>query len=134
MQSPEAFLAIPLAAIYSDHSFSSGESHLIQAHLRGRTPYRSLAPIDIAELVTGVLTSLREQGWQQIVSQAVEVLSPVQQETAFALAVQLVCCDRQVSPEEADFLNGLSQQLLVPQERSMQIQESVALLYRDCLA
>jgi len=134
MQPPEAFLVIPLAAIYSDHSFSSGEGHLIQAHLRGRTPYRSMAPIDLAVLVISVLTALREQGWQQIVSQAAEVLSLVQQETAFALAVQLVCCDRQESPQEVDFLNSLNQQLLVPQERNRQIQGSVALLYRDCLA
>ena len=93
-----------------------------------------MAPIDLAVLVTSVLTALREQGWQQIVSQAAEVLSLVQQETAFALAVQLVCCDRQESPQEVDFLNSLNQQLLVPQERSRQIQGSVALLYRDCLA
>jgi hypothetical protein len=88
----------------------------------------------MGELFDHLLTQLREQGWADLINQAIPALQPAQRETVLALSAHLVRADRQVQPIEETFLKHLSQLLDLPSGRADQILEVVALLHRDALA
>lgn len=134
MTPAEAFAAIPLAAICSDSAFDREETHLLKEQLMHRTPYRNMTALQIGELIEGLLLQFRKDRWEELISRTLPALSPEQQETAFALAVQLVCCDRMVTADEEAFLATLSSRLTLPAGRAAQIRDVFTLLNRDCLA
>lgn len=51
----EAFAVIPLAAVCADNRLQPEEAEVLQQRLRGRSPYREMAPADFAALVSGLL-------------------------------------------------------------------------------
>ncbi|MGB5133862.1 MAG: hypothetical protein WBN89_01660 [Prochlorococcaceae cyanobacterium] len=114
MNQAEAFAAITVAAVASDRSFVDAEARLIREQLQSRAPFRSMSLPAFGELFPGLLLGLRE--------------------TAFALAAQLIHCDREVTAGEGDFLEQLAGSLGLAPERSLQIIEVCALLNADCLA
>lgn len=134
MTPAEAFAAIPLAAVCCDSTFSRDEAQLLRHQLIHRAPYRTMEALPFAEMVDGLLRRFRQGHWQELIRLAVPALTPLQQETAFALAAQIVYCDRVVQPEEAAFLATLGAELELPAGQAHQIQEVFALLERDCLA
>jgi len=131
MTPAEAFAAIPLAAICCDCDFGREEAHILKEQLIHRSPYRNMTPLAFAELIEGLLHRFRRDRWQELIHQALPALSTAQQEVAYALAVQLVVCDRVVKPEETSFLATLGGQLALPPGRATQIQGVLALLQRD---
>jgi hypothetical protein len=133
MTPAEAFAAIPLAAVCCDSNFGREEAHILKEQLVHRSPYRSMTPVAFAELIDGLLHLFRRDHWQELIRQAVPVLTAAQQEVAYGLAVQLVLCDRVVKPEEATFLTTLGNELSLQPGRAAQIQEVLALLQRDAL-
>jgi tellurite resistance protein len=133
METAEAFVAIPLAAICCDSRFDREEARVLQDQLRHRAPYRDMAPLALAQLIDGLLREFRRDRWEELITAAVASLSPEQQETALALAAQVIHSDRVVGPEEARFLEQLAGQLSLPPERSATILEVFALLARDGL-
>jgi len=134
MTPAEAFAAIPLAAVCCDSNFDREEAHVLKEQLINLSPYRSMTPLALAELIDGLLRIFRRDHWQELVRQAVPALTAAQQEVAYVLAVKLVFCDRVVKPEEEAFLTTLASELSLPPERTAQIQEVFALLQRDVLA
>lgn len=101
MNQAQAFAAITVAAVAADRSFVGDEARLIrQQLLLLRTPYKTMPLASFGELFSGLLLRLRDSGWQALVKEAAPLLQPDQRETAFALAAQLVHCDREVSAEE----------------------------------
>jgi hypothetical protein len=134
MNPSEAFAAIALAAVACDGSLDRDEAHALRSQLEARTPYRDSSEAAMGQLFDGLLVALREQGWQQLLARAIPILSADQQETALAMAAQLVHCDRIVQPVEAELLRSMASQLVIPPERSAQILEVIALLNRDSLA
>ena len=69
----------------------------------------------------------------QLVSEALPALTPVQQETALAVAVQLAHADRNVTPEEKAFLHQLCERLSLPDGRAVVVMEAIMALHRDSL-
>jgi hypothetical protein len=134
MTPAEAFAAIPLAAVCCDSNFDREEAHVLKEQLINRSPYRSMTPLALAELIDGLLRLFRRDHWQELVRQAVPALTAAQQEVAYVLAVKLVFCDRVVKPEEEAFLSTLASELSLPSGRTAQIQEVFALLQCDVLA
>ncbi len=134
MTPAEAFAAIPLAAVCCDSNFDREEAHVLKEQLINLSPYRSMTPLALAELIDGLLRIFRRDHWQELVRQAVPALTAAQQEVAYVLAVKLVFCDRVVKPQEEAFLTTLASELSLPPERAAQIQEVFALLQRDVLA
>lgn len=134
MTPAEAFAAIPLAAVCCDSNFDREEAHVLKEQLINLSPYRSMTPLALAELIDGLLRIFRRDHWQELVRQAVPALTAAQQEVAYVLAVKLVFCDRVVKPEEEEFLSTLASELSLPPGRTAQIQEVFALLQRDVLA
>jgi hypothetical protein len=131
MTAAEAFAAIPLAAVCCDQHFSKDEAWVIREQLLCRSVYRAMEPYAFGLLISRLLKRFREDSWQGLIAAAAPVLTPVQQETAFALACQLIHCDRVVSAAERDFLNALAGELPLSAARATQIVEVCELLNRD---
>ncbi len=131
MTTLEAFAAIPLAAVCCDQTFGKDEARVIREQLLGRSAYREMEPYAFGLLISGLLKRFREESWQGLIASAAPLLSPEQQEMAFALACQLIHCDRIVTPEEQQFLAALGEQLQFTTARAEQILEVCDLLNRD---
>jgi hypothetical protein len=131
MTTLEAFAAIPLAAVCCDQTFGKDEARVIREQLMGRTAYQEIEPYAFALLISGLLKRFREESWQGLIASAAPLLSTEQQEMAFALACQLIHCDRIVAPQEQQFLAVLAQQLQFTTDRAEQIFEVCDLLNRD---
>ena len=131
MTTLEAFAAIPLAAVCCDQTFGKDEARVIREQLLGRTAYQEMEPYAFALLISGLLKRFREESWQGLIASAAPLLSTEQQEMAFALACQLIHCDRIVAPQEQQFLAALAQQLQFTTDRAEQIFEVCDLLNRD---
>jgi uncharacterized tellurite resistance protein B-like protein len=134
MNPAQAFAAICLAAVGCDGQLGRDEAHALRAQLEYRSPFSTSSEQEMGELFDQLLTQLRQQGWENLINQAIPALSPTQRETVLALAAHLVRADRQVQPIEESFLQHLSLQLGLPAGRADRILEVVALLHRDALA
>ena len=134
MTTLDAFAAIPLAAVCCDQTFGKDEARVIREQLMGRTAYREMEPYAFGLLISGLLKRFQEESWQGLIASAAPLLSPEQQEMAFALACQLIHCDRIVAPQEQQFLGLLAQQLEFTPARAEQILEVCELLNRDFVA
>jgi hypothetical protein len=134
MTAAEAFAAIPLAAVCCDQCFAAEEAKLIREQLLTRAPYRSMEPYAFGVLFSGLLGRFRAESWQGLVAAAAPLLEPAQRDTAYALACQLVHCDRSVEPAERAFLLGLAEALGLDPHRRDQVLDVCELLHRDCLA
>lgn len=130
----EAFAAIALVAVACDGTLDRQEAHALRQQLEGRHPYRQASEEEMGTLFDGLLQRLRSHGWQQLLGEALTALSAPQQETALAMAAQLVHCDRVVQPQEQDLLAAMAEQLVVGPERARQILEVITILHRDSLA
>ncbi|MCS5691886.1 tellurite resistance TerB family protein [Cyanobium sp. FGCU-6] len=131
MNTAEAFAAIPLAAVCCDQTFGKDEARVIREQLLERSSYRAMEPYAFGLLISGLLKRFREESWQGLIAAAAPQLNPEQQQTAFALAAQLIHCDRQVSAPEREFLIALADQLPLAPERALQILDVCELLNRD---
>lgn len=114
-----------------DQTFGKDEARVIREQLIGRTAFREMEPYAFGLLISGLLKRFREESWQGLIASAAPLLSPEQQEMAFALACQLIHCDRIVAPQEQQFLTVLAQQLQFTTTRAEQILEVCDLLNRD---
>jgi len=133
MNASEAFAAIALAAVACDGTLDAGEAAMLRQLLAGRSPYGDLGEAAMAKLFDGLLERLRSGGWEQLIAAAAPVLSAPQQETAFAVAALLVYANRSFQPVEQRMLARLGELTAVPEERSQQILEVMAVLHRDSL-
>lgn len=134
MTPSEAFAAIALVAVACDGTLDREEAQALRLQLEGRTPFRNRSEEAMGKLFDGLLTRLRRDGWEQLLAEAIPVLTAAQQETALAMAAHLVQCDRVVQPVEAELLSSMAAQLALPAERSSAILDVISLLHRDTLA
>ncbi|MEB3243055.1 MAG: tellurite resistance TerB family protein [Cyanobacteriota bacterium] len=134
MTPAEAFAAIALAAVACDGVVDPQEANLLRIQLDHRHPYKDLSQEDKGRLFERLLHQLQAEGWRALVSRAVPALSPVQQDTALAMAAHLVQGDRSLCPEELGLLREMAALMDLPAGRADQIIEVIAVLHRDCLA
>ena len=134
MTDAEAFASIALAAVACDGTLGREEAHALRRSLEYRTPYKDRTEQQMGALFDRLLVTLREQGVNQLVTDALPALTPIQQETALAVAVQLAHADRDVSPAEQLFLNQLCDRLSLPDGRAVVVMEAIMALYRDSLS
>ena len=134
MTDAEAFASIALAAVACDGTLGREEAHALRRELEYRTPYKDRTEQEMGALFDRLLFTLREQGVNQLVTEALPALSPLQQETALAVAVQLTHADRDVSPAEQVFLNQLCDRLSLPDGRAVVVMEAIMALHRDSLS
>ena len=134
MTDAEAFASIALAAVACDGTLGREEAHALRRSLEYRTPYKNRTEQEMGALFDRLLVTLREQGVNQLVTEALPALNPTQQETALAVAVQLTHADRDVSPAEKVFLNQLCDRLTLPDGRAVAVMEAIMALHRDSLS
>ena len=135
MDTEEAFAAIALGAVACDGVLGKDEAHALRLQLEYRSPYRHRSEAEMGDLFDRLLGVLREEnGLKRLVDQALPVLNAQQQETALALAAQLVHADRIVAPEEEAFLEHLTSQVSLPLEQAEGILAAIIALNRDSLA
>ena len=134
MTDAEAFASIALAAVACDGTLGREEAHALRRSLEYRTPYKDRTEQEMGALFDRLLVTLREQGVNQLVTEALPALTPIQQETALAVAVQLTHADRDVSPAEQMFLNPLCDRLSLPDGRAVAVMEAIMALHRDSLS
>jgi len=134
MTDAEAFASIALAAVACDGTLGREEAHALRRSLEYRTPYKDRTEQEMGALFDRLLVTLREQGVNQLVDEALPALTPIQQETALAVAVQLTHADRDVSPAEQLFLNQLCDRLSLPDGRAVAVMEAITALHRDSLS
>ena len=134
MDSAEAFAAIALGAVACDGVLGKDEAHALRRQLEFRSPYNERTEAAMGELFDRLLKVLREQSLEVLIAQALPVLSPAQQETALALAAQLVHADRVVEPAEAAFLQSLCNAMTLPEGQAQGIVAAIMALNRDSLA
>ena len=134
MTDAEAFASIALAAVACDGTLGREEAHALRRSLEYRTPYKDCTEQEMGALFDRLLVTLREQGVNQLVTEALPALNPTQQETALAVAVQLTHADRDVSPAEQVFLNQLCDRLTLPDGRAVAVMEAIMALHRDSLS
>ena len=134
MTPAEAFAAVALVAVACDGVLDREEARALRGQLEPRTPFRDQSESAMGELFDGLLQTLRTQGADPLLAEALGHLTPDQQETALAMAAQLVHADRVVEPAEQELLKRMANQLSVPAERSQQILDVIAVLNRDSLA
>jgi hypothetical protein len=129
----EAFAAIPLAAICCDQTFGKDEARVIREQLLSRSLFEAMEPYAFGLLISRLLKRYRDESWQGLITAAAPALNRHQQETAFALACQLIHCDRKVTAAEREFLEALAAQINLAPEHARQIAEVCEILHRDDL-
>jgi|TARA_B100001093_G_scaffold445258_1_gene448799 hypothetical protein len=134
MTESEAFAAIALGAVACDGVLGKDEAHALRRQLEYRTPYKERSESEMAMLFDVLLKRLRESGLDQLVQDALPHLTELQQETALAVAVQLVHADRTISSEEQTFLDALIQKVELPEGKAKTVMEAIMALNRDSLA
>jgi hypothetical protein len=127
MTPAEAFAVIPLAAVSADNLLQPEEASVLNKQLRGQSPYREMSPVAFGTMVSTILLELRERR-TALLQEAISVLSPPEQEKAYAFAARIVHADRIATPEEASLLAEVGDLLAVPAERLRQIEDSFSLL------
>jgi hypothetical protein len=134
MTPAEAFAALALVAVACDGSLEREEAHALREQLEARTPYCNLSEASMGAMFDGLLDSLRREGWEGLLAQALPALTAEQQETGLAIAAHLVQCDRLVQQEELMMLERMAAQMSLPADRSRQILDVIQVLNRDSLA
>ena len=134
MTDAEAFAPIALGAVACDGTLGREEAHALRRSLEYRTPYKDRTEQEMGALFDRLLVTLREQGVDQLVTEALPALTPIQQETALAVAVQLTYADRDVSAAEQSFLNQLCDRLSLADGRAVAVMEAITALHRDSLS
>lgn len=134
MEAAEAFAAIALVAIACDGVVDPKEAQLLRSQLDGRHPYAQRSEESMGRLFEGLIHQLQAEGWQSLVAQAIPALSTPQQETALAMAAQLVHGDQLLRAEEARLLDEMAALMTLPPGRAEQILDVISLLHRDSLA
>lgn len=134
MTPTDAFAAIAVIAVACDGVLDSKEAKALRHELESRSPYKGKTPLEIAEMLNGLLQRLREERWPEVLSEAVLALTPPQQETALAMASHLAHANGHVDPREVELLEAMAFQLDLPHQRTHQILEAISLLHRDSLA
>ncbi len=107
MSAAEAFAAIALAAVASDGYLSEEEAQSIPFILSRMKLYEAYSDDMMRRLFDRLLATLQKEGVGALFASAKASLSEELQQTAFAVAADLVLADGVFAEEEKQFLNEL---------------------------
>ena len=133
MTTQEAFAAIALAAVACDGRLGRDEAHALRCQLEYRSLYSDSSEAAMGELFDRLLLLLRDQGVDGLIASALPQLNARQQQSALAVAANLVHADRKVTPEETEFLDQLTSQMSLPVNEARMVVQAIEALNRDML-
>ena len=117
----EAFTAITLIAIAIDGYAADAEIGAINAALSRMQLFRSYPNDVMRKMIDRLLNLLQRQGADMLLNAAVTTLPHDLQETAFAMAADIVLADGDVTEEEEALLNKLYRNLGISEENALKI-------------
>lgn len=117
----EAFAAIALAAVSADGYLSDEEAESIPYILSRMNLFQSYANNQMERLFDKLLTIMKTQGVAVLLAAAKTTLPENLEQTAFAIATDLILSDGLVTPEEKIFLEQLYQVLEIPEATAQNI-------------
>ena len=103
---PEAFLGVLLAAMLCDGGAATEEIEALQAILNRSRSFKTIPPEQLSGAVDEI--SARIQSNPDCVAAACAALPEDMRATAFALALDLILADNELTRTEAKFLNDLT--------------------------
>ena len=116
-----------------DGKLGRDEAHALRRQLENRSLYNNCSEAAMGDLFDRLLSMLREQGVQGLISNAIPELSLRQQQSALAVAAHLVHADRVVNADEMAFLEQLTRDLSLPSDEAAMVIASIEALNRDML-
>ena len=134
MDPKTAFAAIGHCAIWSDMDVSEVERNAFFEELNARHPYNTMDEEEWLALTDQLWDRHRKDGREAMLAEALTVLSPGQQLTAFAVACKIVASDNQINHDEINFLIHLAEINGLNILESRTILSVMEILCKDALA
>lgn len=117
----EAFTAIALVAVASDGYLADAEAQAVSTTLSRMKLFNSYPGDVIRKMIDRLLGIMERQGINALLNAAVAALPHDLQETAFAVATDIVLADGEVTEEEETLLNNLCSALDISEEIALKI-------------
>ncbi|MEB3272629.1 MAG: tellurite resistance TerB family protein [Prochlorothrix sp.] len=117
----EAFAAIALAAIAADGYLSDEETQSLPRVLSRMNLFQTYSNEQMERLFDKLLAIMKTQGVALLLAAAKASLPENLEQTAFAIATDLIFSDRLVTPEEKVFLEDLYRILAIPEAHAQNI-------------
>lgn len=133
MDTPTAFAAIALAAVSWDGTLTMAGSRALRHSLDYRKPFSDYGNDQMASLLDGILTSLRQIGAQHLMMEAAQALSPSQRSTAYAMAVEIMRSDGALVEDERNILANLAAVLELDSTLTDEVCRVMDVLHADLL-
>jgi tellurite resistance protein len=129
MNSAEAFASICLVAIASDGYLSESEAVEMKMRL-GRMRLFQESADSLERMKDYLVDNLKKYGPNELIKSAKAALPPQLGATAFAVAVDLVFSDGNVSAEEKAFIDDLRRILVIPDDLALKIVEVMTIKHQ----
>ncbi|PPS43289.1 tellurite resistance TerB family protein [Chroococcidiopsis sp. TS-821] len=117
----EAFMVIALIAIGSDGFVAETEIQAIQVAISRMKLFNSYPSDVIRKMINNLLGIMERQGANTLLNAAVAVLPHDLNETAFAVATDIILADGEITEEEETLLNHLYQVLEITEDTATKI-------------
>lgn len=117
----EAFVAITLIAVASDGYIADTEAQALSTTLSRMKLFNSYPGDVVRKMIDRLLGIMERQGINALLNTAVAALPHDLQETAFAVATDIVLADGEVTEEEETLLNNLCNALEIPENIALKI-------------
>jgi hypothetical protein len=131
MDTPQAFAAIALAAVFWDGALTMAGSRALRHALDYRQPFRAYDDARMVNLMDSLLGQLRQKGAQHLMVEAAEVLTPQQRGTAYAVAAEIMRSDGPLQEDELNILGNLSTALALDPSLTGSILSVMDLLHAE---
>jgi hypothetical protein len=127
MSPQEAFVSLLIASARSDGSVSPHEANQIEHVVAGMQLFRGGGYEMRQGIFKAAAERIRERGADAVIQTAAAVVPTTLAPTAFAVAVDLMLSDGQLSPNEQRFTDGLRVLLNVERDTAAKIVEVLTL-------
>jgi hypothetical protein len=121
LSAAEAFASVAMVAIAADGYLSDQEAEDMNVMLSRMKLFSSYPNDVLHRMLDNLLSQLKQDGPNQLISRAKAALPDDLRETAFAVATDLVLSDRTVTQQEQAFLDDLYRILEIPDEIAFKI-------------
>ena len=126
---PRAFAAIALAAVSWDGQLTMAGTRALRHSLDYREPFRSIDDQGMIALLDQLLADLRSLGSQHLMVHAAALLTPLQRQTAYAVAVEIMRSDGLLQPDDRNILLNLAAVLELDPDLVDQIHQVMDVLH-----
>lgn len=118
---PESVAGICLVAVCADGDLSTEEIDVLLSSLTRLKMFRSYSSDVMVRMLNRLISVIKRQGLNALLEMVLQSLPQDLYETSFAIAVDLVLADGEVTEEEEQLLEDLYIKLNIPEDLASQI-------------